>query len=87
LRKRVAKGPNPAPEYRDVLADRYPPPGVWRQVDDAARSAEGLWAAGRELDFHTDDSGRLVISLVERGKPLRELSLLEALAVAAGVPV
>jgi hypothetical protein len=82
-----AKGPNLAPEYRGVLADRYPPPGVWRQVDEASRSVEGLWAQGRQLDFRSDESGRLVVLLVERGEPVRKLSLLETLAVAAGAPV
>jgi hypothetical protein len=78
---------NPAPEYRGVLADRYPPPGVWRQVDEAAQVAETLWAEGREVDFGTDESGRLKISLIEQGRPSRELSVLEALAVAAGAPI
>jgi hypothetical protein len=76
-----------APEYGDVLVDRFPPPGVWRQVDEAARNADDLWSGGREIDFGTDESGRLRISLVEAGMPVRELSVLEALAVAAGAPV
>ena len=67
--------------------DRYPPPGVWRQVDDAARNAEQLWARGREVDFHQDESGRLTATLVESGEPIRELSLLETLALAAGAPI
>jgi hypothetical protein len=78
---------NPAPEYREVLADRYPPPGVWRQVDEAAQIAENLRAEGREVDFGTDESGRLKISLIEHGRPSRELSVLETLAVAAGAPI
>jgi hypothetical protein len=78
---------NRAPEYGDVLVDRFPPPGIWHQVDEAAHIAEELWASGRELDFSSDQSGRLKISLIESGAPVRELSLLEALAVAAGAPV
>jgi hypothetical protein len=70
-----------------VLVDRYPPPGVWRQVDDAARNAEQLWASGREVDFQKDDSGRLTATLLEGGEPIRELSLLETLALAAGAPI
>ena len=75
------------PEYRGVPADRYPPPRVWHQVDTAARCAEGLWAGGREIEFRNDDSGRLLISLVEGGERVRELSLPEMLAVAAGAPL
>jgi hypothetical protein len=70
-----------------VLVDRYPPPGVWRQVDDAARNAEQLWASGREVSFETDQWGRLTATLIEDGAPVRELSLLETLALAAGAPV
>lgn len=70
-----------------MLADRYPPPEVWRQVDEASRIAEHLGAEGRQVDFGTDESGRLKISLVEHGRPTRELSVLETLAVAAGAPI
>lgn len=70
-----------------MLADRYPPPGVWRQVDDAARSAEALWSEGREVDFRVDAEGRLRISLLDGGREVRDLSVLETLAVAAGAPV
>ena len=69
-----------------MIADRYPPPGVWSQVDDAARNAEELWSAHRELDFRASDSGRVEVTLVEDGKPVRPVTLLEALAVAAGAP-
>jgi hypothetical protein len=78
---------NLAPEYRVVFADRYPPPGVWRQVDDAAQIAEALDRAGYEIDFRVDESGRVAIGLLEAGEPVRSLSVLEALAVAAGGPV
>jgi hypothetical protein len=70
-----------------VLVDRYPPPGVWRQVDDAARNAEQLWAGGREVDFQTDEAGRVTATLLQGGEPVRELSLLETLALAAGAPI
>jgi len=75
------------PEYRGVPADCYPPPGVWREVDEAARSVGMLWAEGREIEFRNDESGPLLISLVEGGERVRELSLPETLAVAAGAPL
>jgi hypothetical protein len=70
-----------------VITDCYPPPDVWRHVDEAAHNAEKLAAEGREIDFHVDDSGRLEITLLEAGTPQRALSALEALAIAAGAPV
>jgi hypothetical protein len=60
---------------------------VWRQVDAAARSAEALWSEGRQVDFHHDADGRLRISLVDHGRRVRDLSILETLAIAAGAPV
>jgi hypothetical protein len=70
-----------------VLADRYPPPGVWRQVDEASQNADELWSEGREIAFETDESGKVKVSLIEDGARVRELSLLETLAVAAGAPL
>ena len=70
-----------------MLADRYPPPGVWRQVDEASHNADELWSEGREIAFETNESGALTVSLIEDGKRVRELSLLETLAVAAGAPL
>jgi hypothetical protein len=70
-----------------VLADRYPPPGVWRQVDEASHNADELWSEGREIAFERNESGALTVSLIEDGKRVRELSLLETLAVAAGAPL
>jgi hypothetical protein len=56
-------------------------------VDEASRTAEELWSEGREIAFGRDEAGALAISLIEDGKFVRELSLLEALAVAAGAPL
>jgi len=65
----------------------YPPPAVWRRVDVAAERAGSLRAEGRELDFRVEDSGRLAITLLEGDAPVRPLSVLEALTVAAGAPL
>ena len=69
-----------------MIADRYPPPDVWRLVDQAAEVADRLAAEGREIDFRVDESGALVITLTDGGEPQRTLTPLETLAIAAGAP-
>jgi hypothetical protein len=69
-----------------VITDRYPPPNVWRLVDQASEVADRLAAEGREIDFRVDGSGRLEITLLDGGEPQRTLTPLETLAIAAGAP-
>jgi hypothetical protein len=56
-------------------------------VDEAAHNADELWSEGREIAFERDESGALRVSLIENGTRVREISLLETLAVAAGAPL
>jgi hypothetical protein len=82
-------------EYRAVrphlavqVPDRYPPLGVWREVDAAGRRADELREEGREVHFELDEqTGRLVIQLRELdGGVLRELAPSDAVAIAGGAP-
>jgi hypothetical protein len=69
-------------------SSRWPPPSVWREVDDAARVWERLRAQGRELHFQTEGAtGRLTIQLRDLdGNVLRALAPGEALAIISGSP-
>ena len=63
-----------------------PPPEVLEEIAAAARTNEQLRASGRHVRFTEDEhSGRIGIELQgSEGKMLRELSIAEALDLAAG---
>ena len=71
------------------VPDRYPPMGVWNEVDAAGRHADALREEGHEVHFdRNEETGKLVIQLreLEGGSVLRELSPLDAVAIAGGAP-
>jgi hypothetical protein len=69
----------------DVSIPASPPPDVRAEVAAAAERAADLWNDDRELNFRTDDSGRIVIEVRDRaGNVLRTIPPSRALAVMAG---
>jgi hypothetical protein len=72
----------------DAAQSDYPPPEVWREVDQAARAYEVLKSQGRELHFDTDDeTGKLKIEVRSSdGEVLRTIPATEAIAIAGGAP-
>jgi hypothetical protein len=72
----------------DAAHDDYPPPEVWREVDQAGRAFEILKSQGRELHFDSDpETGNLKIEVRDSdGQVLRVIPSTEALAIAGGAP-
>jgi hypothetical protein len=67
----------------------WPPPEVWREVDNAGRAWEALRAQGRELHFEPNtETGRVVITVRDLdGNVLRTVPAEDAIAIASGVSV
>ncbi len=63
----------------------HPPREVLDQLEEAASAHERLRGEGRELRFTAPEGASLMVELVDdEGATLRELSLAEAFAIAAG---
>ncbi|HTC60647.1 MAG TPA: hypothetical protein VK691_11085 [Solirubrobacteraceae bacterium] len=65
-----------------------PPPEVLDQVAAAGRISREMRESGHELRFSEGQGGRVTVELSDRkGKTVKNMSISEALEIAAGKPV